>query len=128
MCLSFFFFFMIRRPPRSTRTDTLFPYTTLFRSVHMTRNGKAFSPGGKVLNIQPEKLDDFAVFLARVSDHFNFDYLSPVNEPQWVWKASGRGATQEGSQAQNREISQLVKLLSIEIGRVSCREGECQSA
>src|SRR3546814_13483844 len=31
--LSFFFFFlMIRRPPRSTRTDTLFPYTTLFRS------------------------------------------------------------------------------------------------
>src|SRR3546814_1761940 len=30
-CL-FFFFLMIRRPPRSTRTDTLFPYTTLFRS------------------------------------------------------------------------------------------------
>src|SRR3546814_19873578 len=29
----FFFFLMIRRPPRSTRTDTLFPYTTLFRSV-----------------------------------------------------------------------------------------------
>src|SRR3546814_5016958 len=31
MCV-FFFFLMIRRPPRSTRTDTLFPYTTLFRS------------------------------------------------------------------------------------------------
>src|SRR3546814_12184802 len=30
------FFLMIRRPPRSTRTDTLFPYTTLFRSL--TRN------------------------------------------------------------------------------------------
>src|SRR3546814_16305026 len=29
----FLFFLMIRRPPRSTRTDTLFPYTTLFRSV-----------------------------------------------------------------------------------------------
>src|SRR3546814_14446759 len=28
----FIFFLMIRRPPRSTRTDTLFPYTTLFRS------------------------------------------------------------------------------------------------
>src|SRR3546814_10552631 len=27
------FFLMLRRPPRSTRTDTLFPYTTLFRSV-----------------------------------------------------------------------------------------------
>src|SRR3546814_15208772 len=38
----FFFFLMIRRPPRSTRTDTLFPYTTLFRSrrkvrLHMAR-------------------------------------------------------------------------------------------
>src|SRR3546814_2384076 len=28
---------MIRRPPRSTRTDTLFPYTTLFRSVRSAR-------------------------------------------------------------------------------------------
>src|SRR3546814_3846420 len=27
------FFLMLRRPPRSTRTDTLFPYTTLFRSI-----------------------------------------------------------------------------------------------
>src|SRR3546814_2139699 len=35
MC--FFFFLMIRRPPRSTRTDTLFPYTTLFRSMANTR-------------------------------------------------------------------------------------------
>src|SRR3546814_11251421 len=31
--ISVFFFLIIRRPPRSTRTDTLFPYTTLFRSV-----------------------------------------------------------------------------------------------
>src|SRR3546814_1524575 len=44
-----FFFLMIRRPPRATRTDTLFPYTTLFRSVRLagereqrcTRTGKA---------------------------------------------------------------------------------------
>src|SRR3546814_17989390 len=33
MCLRSFFFVMIRRPPRSTRTDTLFPYTPLFRSA-----------------------------------------------------------------------------------------------
>src|SRR3546814_12892280 len=32
-CFVFFFCLMIRRPPRSTRTDTLFPYTTLFRSL-----------------------------------------------------------------------------------------------
>src|SRR3546814_4808094 len=33
----FFVFLMIRRPPRSTRTDTLFPYTTLFRSLALGR-------------------------------------------------------------------------------------------
>src|SRR3546814_14674476 len=34
ICVEFsIFFLMIRRPPRSTRTDTLFPYTTLFRSL-----------------------------------------------------------------------------------------------
>src|SRR3546814_11258590 len=31
---------MIRRPPRSTRTDTLFPYTTLFRSQHAQVGGQ----------------------------------------------------------------------------------------
>src|SRR3546814_18322910 len=34
-----FFFLMIRRPPRSTRTDTLFPYTTLFRSIGRRAGG-----------------------------------------------------------------------------------------
>src|SRR3546814_13411953 len=33
------FFLMIRRPPRSTRTDTLFPYTTLFRSLTLVAAG-----------------------------------------------------------------------------------------
>src|SRR3546814_13782279 len=32
---------MIRRPPRSTRTDTLFPYTTLFRSARLAHAGSA---------------------------------------------------------------------------------------
>src|SRR3546814_3060850 len=35
---------MVRRPPRSTRTDTLFPYTTLFRS-----SNSPFSPGGDTM-------------------------------------------------------------------------------
>src|SRR3546814_7020073 len=41
VCISFviFFFLMIRRPPRSTRTDTLFPYTTLFRSITTLKVG-----------------------------------------------------------------------------------------
>src|SRR3546814_2902605 len=36
---------MIRRPPRSTRTDTLFPYTTLFRSSHLVLSAGAFPEG-----------------------------------------------------------------------------------
>src|SRR3546814_5184564 len=35
---------MIRRPPRSTRTDTLFPYTTLFRSVRLSETGQRLLP------------------------------------------------------------------------------------
>src|SRR3546814_14437565 len=44
------FFLMIRRPPRSTRTDTLFPYTTLFRSNLSTAlgQGAAASAAGAV--------------------------------------------------------------------------------
>src|SRR3546814_1875240 len=43
--LVFFFFLMIRRPPRSTRTDTLFPYTTLFRSHPAPPRSTHGSPG-----------------------------------------------------------------------------------
>src|SRR3546814_12420092 len=38
------FFVMIRRPPRSTRTDTLFPYTTLFRSVRPRPDAEVLLP------------------------------------------------------------------------------------
>src|SRR3546814_8623019 len=39
-----FFFVMIRRPPRSTRTDTLFPYPTLFRSFIVFSFGGGTAP------------------------------------------------------------------------------------
>src|SRR3546814_11072955 len=49
---------MIRRPPRSTRTDTLFPYTTLFRSIVQRKRAgpvergqlAAIDPAGDVIN------------------------------------------------------------------------------
>src|SRR3546814_18479975 len=45
-CYICFFFLMIRRPPRSTRTDTLFPYTTLFRSdVGVPDTGQQLAAG-----------------------------------------------------------------------------------
>src|SRR3546814_8956299 len=56
---------MIRRPPRSTRTDTLFPYTTLFRSGH--RRGDV----GKALLEDLDGLDDLELLAraGRAGDH-----------------------------------------------------------
>src|SRR3546814_13605072 len=42
---------MIRLPPRSTRTDTLFPYTTLFRSPIHDQKGQVIGFGGRVINL-----------------------------------------------------------------------------
>src|SRR3546814_301373 len=51
---SSFFFLMIRRPPRSTRTDTLFPDTTLFRSIPRHRGLVVAHAGDQVQ--QPQRL------------------------------------------------------------------------
>src|SRR3546814_12084479 len=58
--LFFFFFLMIRRPPRSTRTDTLFPYTTLFRSDAL--HGASLGSGeGRPLLVQARHLVEPAI-------------------------------------------------------------------
>src|SRR3546814_19262835 len=51
---------MIRRPPRSTRTDTLFPYTTLCRSVveNLIDNAISFSPNGGLVQISATRDGD----------------------------------------------------------------------
>src|SRR3546814_3209048 len=48
---------MIRRPPRSTRTDTLFPYTTLFRSSHavLSHGSLALHEKGQDMNFDRER-------------------------------------------------------------------------
>src|SRR3546814_4476326 len=86
----FFFFLMIRRPPRSTRTDTLFPYTTLFRSAliracykatlnpgrkagHTERRDKMMEPaGGPVIarDNRPFDVDPVKALLGRYPDGF----------------------------------------------------------
>src|SRR3546814_13800218 len=53
MC--FFFFLMIPRPPRSTRTDTLFPYTTLFRSPRAREPAQIPQDGH---HLAPEPVDE----------------------------------------------------------------------
>src|SRR3546814_14280063 len=48
-----FFFCMVRRPPRSTRTATLFPYTTLFRSDDLSTSSPALWPDSRARNAVP---------------------------------------------------------------------------
>src|SRR3546814_16795438 len=60
---------MIRRTPRSTRTDTLFPYTTLFRSVLDTLlREKSLTRSAEVLNMTQPALSKT---LARLREHFD---------------------------------------------------------
>src|SRR3546814_9704061 len=67
MLFSFFFsvfFLMIRRPPRSTRTDTLFPYTTLFRSHEYLRQEQCFGIEAKFMRTQhPSAYQDIRLAL-----------------------------------------------------------------
>src|SRR3546814_15065508 len=49
MSIVLFFFLMIRRPPRSTRTDTLLPYTTLFRSGRFEQHVEVAPAGHEVV-------------------------------------------------------------------------------
>src|SRR3546814_10527548 len=68
------FFLMIRRPPRSTRTDTLFPYTTLFRSVSEIdlKLGSLFAPRRKdhaAIDRNPRLPEAQFAFLADVTVH-----------------------------------------------------------
>src|SRR3546814_6552071 len=49
---------MRRRPPRSTRTDTLFPYTTLCRSLASARRKDHLERARRLLNVAPAPADD----------------------------------------------------------------------
>src|SRR3546814_11283666 len=80
----FFFFLIIRRPPRSTRTDTLFPYTTLFRSptstmvldaevkYHHSTAGNTVRGRGEVLRRTSEGQYRNRIVLMRSCRHFAY--------------------------------------------------------
>jgi O-glycosyl hydrolase len=81
--------------------------------VLFTRNGMARSSGGDSTNLAPDRYDDYADFLTRVvrelerRDGVHFDYLSPVNEPQWDWM----DPKQEGSPWRNEEIARAARAI-----------------
>ena len=80
--------------------------------VALTKNGKAHSSGGNSMNLTGENLPAFSKYLVEVTQNISrhdgvlFDYISPVNEPQWEWKGG-----QEGSPWKNDEIARLCRIL-----------------
>src|SRR3546814_2410679 len=77
---------MIRRPPRSTRTDTLFPYTTLFRSAdrHSCRRDRRSAAAAAELRPVDERVGEIAGVRARQG-------RTPRRDRQGAWrKGSGR--------------------------------------
>src|SRR3546814_15439933 len=64
---------MIRRPPRSTRTDTLFPYTTLFRSIRSTKRRAA---DGRLGDQDMQRFSAFSLFRHGLGHHQGW-------KPQW---------------------------------------------
>lgn len=85
--------------------------------VQFTINGHGFKTDKSGLsNLKPESYKLYTDFLAEVMKHFDkerlhFNYISPVNEPQWDWSGIVGNAKQEGSPWTNPEIFHVVKSL-----------------
>ena len=68
-------------------------------------------------NLRDDAYGDYARFLTEVLKHFEkenirFDYISPVNEPQWDWSHKFKEADQEGSPWTNEQIFNITKQLN----------------
>src|SRR3546814_11514534 len=119
LLVCFVFFLMIRRPPRSTRTDTLFPYTTLFRSGaaigHRLHDQRGFEPAER----------DAARFLADV-DRREAEiggFLDDIARKNVLFVPLGRV---RGDAIGGEAARECLDFALVEIGRASCRERVCQ--
>src|SRR3546814_1204269 len=98
-----FLFVMIRRPPRSTRTDTLFPYTTLFRSRGDCRNGSSVVIGpsqgatanGVIVSCSPDS----------IVQHYRTDYFSDIGVGNHTFVGIEIDLGADGRRRQGRNIS-----------------------
>src|SRR3546814_7068616 len=64
-------FLMIRRPPRSTRTDTLFPYTTLFRS-------QALAEAGLQVEVSGREKHPYSIWKKMAERHVTFEQITDI--------------------------------------------------
>jgi O-glycosyl hydrolase len=82
--------------------------------IALTKNGFAYSSGGSGVNLDSDKYHEFGDFLVDVlqelnsTDQISFEFINPVNEPQWDWSDSG----QEGSPWKNADVATFTKIFN----------------
>src|SRR3546814_14258743 len=123
---------MIRRAPRSTRTDALFPYETLFRSVAHTvlyalRAGgfeaRHCLPGQEALRAAGERVHDLAILDVGLPDIGGFALCRELRRERDLPVIF---LTARGAEADRVLGLELGADDYVEIGRASCRERVCQ--
>src|SRR3546814_17643034 len=132
---------MIRRPPRSTRTDTLFPYTTLFRSIDQRAAMEAGDGAWAVTDLaikyrRPAKLDDDLLVVSTVEAVRGAsvmiaqrilrraETLTDGRVTDAFLSPDGRPRRQPAGWADR--FTAIMKGETIQIGRESCRERACR--
>src|SRR3546814_15201420 len=117
---------MIRRPPRSTRTDTLFPYTTRFRSANISLK-PIHGIGGDITADQMDVVADLAERYSfgevRVTHAQNVVLPHVLKADLYaVWQA----LVEAGLADVNPDLVTDIIACPGQIGRASCRERVCQ--
>src|SRR3546814_16350955 len=103
---------MIRRPPRSTRTDTLFPYTTLFRS----NDARSLNALGYMLAVHTQRLDEAHDLVGKALS-LDPDDASIIDSMGWV--ESKRGNKDVASQLLKRAFADFPDPgVAAQLGRV----------
>src|SRR3546814_6373708 len=116
LCLiDLFFFLMIRRPPRSTRTDTLFPYTTLFRSPPPTRRASTdatthWLPKRSAISAMTSGRDTAALLTATLSAPASSSARASSTERTPPPTVSGMKHTSARSEEHTSELQSLMRI------------------
>src|SRR3546814_19218487 len=121
----YIFFVMIRRPPRSTRTDTLFPYTTLFRSPRTDLTPEfrdAVTTRAMQLRLESHTLRET---VAIVNEEFG-DSLAFETIRKWIQDRIKPELEEPVDAYRQNLLEQIALQKRRQIGRESCRERGCQ--
>src|SRR3546814_1757808 len=99
---------MIRRPPRTTRTDTLFPYTTLFRSEGLRNWFRILKPGGHlIVTVPDEDLYEQGIFPSAYNPDHKWTFT--------IWKIASWSPKSRNPIDLVRSLGEAAEVLKLEL-------------